>query len=294
MRRLLALVVVFAALSLALGLFVELPRTEDTVGNIEEARPLLLPHELELIANLSYRPGMAIFVGKDNSTKGRWMNTYGSYAHILPDPPVKQIPIPVGNFSTPEMNSTFADYGWSTPQIAGLAYYKALPPYWDEYQSLSPSINYTLHGTLLRRGDKLIQYPVFEWSWSERLAERDSRAVSSLTDSRKWLACWFDGGERGFPSRSYLNMTLQFPDGFFILSLYFCDVERTGRTGQEIYLTNGSIILTHVRIEGAEFDEGIYAKFAVAGPMRLTIHIVKDKDSSNAVLSGVFVDRVDR
>jgi hypothetical protein len=256
-------------------------------------------------------PGTVFYLGKDTVTQGDWQNAvgspigvYGSYAHILPNPPRTGIEIPVGNFSVPVGGYTWTDYGWTSTQKAGLPWNRTDPPYWDEYVSLEPKINYTLNGTLHDMPDiGLIQWPVFEWGWDD-FNSSDVRAAHFKTyvdpsgGPGTRLTCWDDGGERdgafpGIDSEGYFNVTLEFPQGVFMLSLYAYDKERVQRPNQTITITNeeGAVLASGI-MEGTEFDEGIYLQFVVCGPTTIIVTVQRGVESINAVLSGIFVDKL--
>jgi len=251
-------------------------------------------------------PGTVHYLGKDIVTKGDWQNAvgspigvYGSYAHILPNPPRKLLEIPVGNFSVPVGGFTYTDYGWTPNQISGLPFNRTDPTYWDEYVSLDPKINYTLKGTLYNMpGIGLIQYPVFAWAWDEfnssdpRAAHFKTHVVDAGGPGTR-LTCWDDGSERGFPSDGYFNVTLEFPKGNFMLSLYAYDKSIAGRPNQTFYITNEiGEILASAEMRDLEFDGGIYHSFVVCGPTTIIVHVKKGPASINAILSGIFVDKL--
>ncbi len=279
---------------------------------------------------LSLKPGVVFYLGKDTVTQGNWTNAkgspigvYGSYAHILPNAPVGEyIEVVLGSFSAPAGPYTPGDllnppYNWTVSQVRGLPYHMANPPYWDEYVSKYPLINYSLTGTFYNG----IQYPAFEWLWHEKYDDSYKTdpygQVWNTTDPR---ACWFntttvrngtwiggpgtrltswdDGSERGFPLNGYLNITLEFPAGYFILSIYAYDYEREingkdWRPSQTVYITDAAgKILASGKMSGTEFDEGIYLHFLVCGPTKIIVHVVKDEASINVTVSGIFVDKV--
>lgn len=250
--------------------------------------------------------GTVYYLGKDTITKGNWTNAvgspigvYGSYAHILPNSPQTWYEIPVGNFSVPVGNFDWYSYGWTSTQIAGLPYNRTDPPYWDEYASLMPKINYTLLGTLYNMSDVgVIQYPTFDFAYDE-FNSSDPRAAYFMTNvlgaggPGTRLTSWDDGGERGFPSYGYFNVTLSFPNEVFMLSLYAYDLERSVRDNQMIYITNttGAVLASGI-MQGTDFDEGEYLQFIVQGPTTIVVQVQKSASSSNAVLSGIFVDKL--
>lgn len=253
-----------------------------------------------------YHPGTVFYLGKDNITKGDWQNAvgspigvYGSYAHILPNPPKKRIEIPVGNFDIPVGGFSYTDYYWTQSQINGLPFNKTDPPYWDEYVSKWPNVTYQLTGSLYYDETiGFIQWPVFEWAWDD-FNSSDIRAAHFKTfpPNVTRLTCWDDGSERDnvFPitSPGYFNITMGFPSGVFMLSLYVYDRENGQRDNQTIYITdlNGNI-LDFATMNGTEFDGGMYVQFIVCGSTTIVVHIKKSPTSINALLSGIFVDKL--
>ena len=79
-----------------------------------------------------------------------------------------------------------------------------------------------------------------------------------------------------------------------MLSLYAYDKERFSRPNQTISITNESgEILASAVMEGSEFDEGIYLQFLVCGPTTVIVHVMRGPESNNALLSGIFVDKLE-
>jgi hypothetical protein len=246
---------------------------------------------------------MVFYLGTDNRTKGNWTNAvgspigvYGSYAHILPNPPTMGLQIPVGQFEIPVGQWTYTDYGWTNLQTLGLPLNKTNPPYWDEYVSLTPAVTYYLNGTLYYNPTiGWIQYPVFEWTWENNFNSTDPRAAvfQVCSNGGRRLTCWDDGGERGFPSNGYFNVTLSFPEGCFMLSLYAYDMERKQRDNQTITITNmtGSVLASGI-MRGQDFNEGVYLQFLVHGPTTIIVQVDQSPASINALLSGIFVDKL--
>jgi len=212
-------------------------------------------------------------VGEDSLTQGDWIGTYGGMGYTL--------------------------CAWNSPYRTAL--------WWDASYDVSSGLlaaSYTVTAKVyswthfMLTGELEIQYPVFEWAWGGWGAT-DPRACHFKTEIEDVggpgvrLTCWDDGSERGFPDNGYLNVTLSFPDGTFMLSLYAYDYERWARTSETIYVTDESgALLDSVTIRGTDFDEGIYVQFMVQGPTTIVVHVVKDAESVNAVLSGIFVDKV--
>ncbi|MCJ7771036.1 hypothetical protein MUP37_05615 [Candidatus Bathyarchaeota archaeon] len=249
---------------------------------------------------------IATYLGKDIVTKGDWthavgspLGTYGSYAHILPNPPVTETQVPVGNFSVPVGNFTYYDYNWIPSQIAGLPFNRTAPPYWDEYVSLSPPVTYFLTGNQVIIPEiGLVKYPVFEWAW-DNFNSSDIRACVFKTNvpgaggPGTRLTCWDDGGERtSSPLKGYFNITMSFPAGQFMLSLYAYDKEGGSRDNQIIYITDTSGgILSTATMSGTDLDGGIYEQFVIYGPTTVVVQVSKSLTSLNALLSGIFVDK---
>jgi hypothetical protein len=281
--------------------------------------------------------GSVKWFAEDTATGGDWyfnpigspIGVYGSYAHILPNPPAKFLEIPVDKFSAPvgfdlSNSSTWPilnspPYNWTGSHVAGLGYYKANPPYWDEYVSNLPAVTYYVTGTKYVPnpiyGVNYVQYPVFEWSWNDMHDKpvQDPREVYYSTYDQWKLATWDDGGERSGPRHGYMNFTLNFPEGRFLLSLYAYDYEKylagnpAARDSQEyrIYDRNGNL-LDSKRISGEVFDNGVYEIFEVVAPScgyNITVQVFNDgghypngpyppEHTINIVLSGIFVDKI--
>jgi len=79
------------------------------------------------------------------------------------------------------------------------------------------------------------------------------------------LTCWDDGSERDtrdgmsddIHSEGYFNVTLEFPEGKFMLSLYAYNYERDHRPNQTIIIVGESgDVLASAIMDGTEFDEG--------------------------------------
>lgn len=278
--------------------------------------------------------GSVAWYYEDTITGGDWyfnpigspINKYGSYAHILPNPNGTG-QIPIGSFSVPmgfdlSNSSTWPllgdpPYNWTSLQIAGLLKYNSTwplllnSPYWDEYVTQIPPVTYYVNGTEFTVNSSFtIYYPVFEYNWTAwDTIQTDHRQVyyTGLTGCGPgpggWFyASWDDGGERCQPERGYMNFTLHFPMGVYLLSLYAYDFERGQRDSQEYRIYNeAGMLLAVKRINGTKFDEGVYEIFRVfAPPAGLTIIVQVYNDgvhhadplvgTYNVVLSGIFVD----
>jgi len=288
--------------------------------------------------------GTVKWVAEDKITQGDWLfdpigspiGVYGSYAHILPNVPVKQTEIVIGNYSVPIGDNYSAlsapPYNWTPSQIAGLAFNKSNPPYWDEYVSDSPLVTYFVNGTY-----GPVQYPAFEWAWAGwNLTPIDSQFwwqedFSGKMDTR---AAWYTqfipgtgggpgyrlvaydcGGERSQPLHGYVNVTMFFPQGAYLLSLYAYDFEKYQRFSElyRIYDSTGTKLLASKQISGTIFDNGVYEIFKVVAPsggLTIIVQVYNDAGHDvlyklpngtwafpsdktlNVVLSGIFVDKI--
>jgi hypothetical protein len=266
-----------------------------------------------------------MFYHEDTVTGGDWphpldspVGTYGSYARILPNPDGNYEQAR-GPFSVPlgfdlSNSSTWAllkdpPYNWSDTQIGGLPFYQMDSPYTDEYVTQSPPVTYYLNGTeYLVPEDGTILYPAFEWNWTDwHSTQTDGREVyynnASGTCAIGWkYNAWDDGGERCQPVHGYFNVTMHFPNGTWLLSLYGYDYE--GERDSEQYLIydgTGSTLLASARVNGTVWDNGVYETFSVVAPedgLDIVIQVYNDAGHDenytigtyNVLLSGIFVD----
>lgn len=264
------------------------------------------------VTHAAYNP--VSWVHEDTLTKGNWypsaigspIGRYGSCAYILPNPPVTFIQVPIGNFSVPIGGYTDLPnppYNWTPNQYSGLPFWKPNSPYWDEFQSNIPKFTYFTNGTFYDPSKVRIQYPTFEWAWEDPQTSQgsDARRVYYPIAKMWRLAIWDDGGERSFPIHGYMNFTMFFPQGMYLLSLYAYDYEHTSRKSEEyrIYDATGTQLLASKQISGTIFDEGVFETFNVTAPFGgLTIKLQVYDDAGhpdnnvNVLLSGIFVDCV--
>jgi hypothetical protein len=254
-------------------------------------RALLTPEEEKIYnATLLSHSESVYYLGRDRETKGDWIGVYGSYAHILPNPPVKAVTVPIGNYTVPSGSCTLQDLGWADFQVRGLPYYKQNPPYWDEYKTLNPPVTYRIDGTKYLSKTDQIQYPAFEWAQDEYSIDDRRIPESPLLFQKRLATSWVDGSDRGFPSNGYFNITLVFPKGAYLLSLYAYDHERV-RSTEQIVVSDLTQVLNSTIIE-EEFHEGVYLKFAIFSTSNIVVQVIRGSSSVNAILSGVFIDRL--
>ncbi len=277
--------------------------------------------------------GTVNWFAEDTITKGDWyfnpvgspIGVYGSYAYILPNPPTNYDEINIGPFSTPIgfdfSNSTSwwilqsPPYNFTWEQVLGLGFYKPDPPYWDEYWSQVPNVTYYVNGTRYIPNPiyntSYVQYPVFEWAWNTMhsfVSGQDPREAYYPQLGQWRLACWDDGNERCGPFHGYMNFTMFFPEGRYLLSLYAYDYEMFSRDSQEyrIYDTEGNLLASK-QISGQSFDEGVFEDFEVIAPecgFTIVVQVYNDAGhvpfgypypedrTNNILLSGIFVDKI--
>lgn len=295
---------------------------------------LLLPASVALlllvafgssVLSISGSQGSVYWFAEDTKTKGDWLfnpvgspiGRYGSCGHILPNSPKTGTEIPMGNFSVPiggYGNLPNPPYNWTVDQTNGIPFYKANPPYWDEYVPDDSGVMYHVNGTrFIPPTGGVVQYPGFEYAWADfHASQTDPREVwynttiPSIGGPGWRLASWDDGGERCQPTHGYLNFTLAFPkQGRYLLSLYAYDYERFSRWSEEyrIYNKTDMTLLATKEINGTVFDEGVYESFMVnvpAGGLTILVQVYNDAGhvaepfppdrTNNVVLSGIFVD----
>ncbi len=229
------------------------------------------------------------WVGEDTLTKGDWLHPkanplgdcqYGKYAFILPNPPRTHYQIAIGNYTVPIggiVDLPDPPFSWTQEQVDNLDAWRAEPPYYDEFVSQIQGFSYYINGTRIFPGEPpYIQYPAFEFAWKDwDTSQTDPREVyftRSIPDTGNgpgWrLTCWDDGGERCQPVHGYFNVTLCFPMGAYVLSLYAYDYETTSRYSEEyrIYDETGTQLLASKQIAGTVFDGGVYEIFRVNAP----------------------------
>ena len=234
------------------------------------------------VAPVNAIPDPVTWFAEDTTTKGNWYPTaagspigvYGSYAYILPNPPLIRVEVPVGDYSFPvggysELPSP--PYSWTGSQIGGLQYWDTHPPYpsdapyCDEYWSKIPEVTYEAIGTRIDLG---IPFP--------------PRELIDVIDGTSYIraAC----GWRG----TTITLTLSLPAGSQLLSLYILDYDTTAR--RETITVSDGVGVSATKIVNYQFDGGLYENFFVyltsAGTVTVTITWTA---GANAVVSGVFL-----
>jgi hypothetical protein len=262
------------------------------------------------------------WLSEDTTTKGNWVNTYGSYAYILPNTPcgASFIEVPLGCFSKPccycgcgynLKNLQNPPYSWTYSQYLGLTqgYWKASSPYWDEYFSAKPKITYTLEGTRT----KFVQYPTWAWSWGNGTQTQTDPRECYYPKASYWkLACWDDGGDRGTPLHGWFDINLVIPKGNWKLSVYAYDYEMWSRSTQlYIIMDSSGHTLATKQIGGTAFDNGVYETFQIScsANTQITMRVYNDAGTApilgspsdypqdktlNVLVSGVFLDATGR
>ena len=216
--------------------------------------------------SLASTPCSVTWFAEDTVTKGDWyynpvgspIGVYGSYAYILPNPPVNRTEVPIGNFSVPVGGfSELPDppYSWTSSQMAGLPYHKPNPTYWDEYYSQTPEVLYNVEGTRICT---------------------DSRALTDGTYRK--AACYFGDS---------FSVDIDLTSGTYQLSMYLIDWDSYARA--EITALTSDGVTTSVVVE--DFHEGVYEKFFVHIPTDQTVTLTITKtEGANGLISGIFLD----
>jgi hypothetical protein len=275
-----------------------------------------------------YATSPVTYYAEDTITGGNWTNaigspvhTYGSYARILPNPnglfqqAIGSFSYPTGYFTNHTLLEN-APFNWTVGQVLGLQWYQPNSPYTDEYVNAtppgSPPVLYFINGTTFTTGTTppIVQYPAFEWNWSGfDTTQVDHREVyynnaSGTCGVGYRYACWDDGGERSQPVNGYINITMHFPNGTWLLSLYSynsvgLDAALRESEVYNIYDATGTTLLASKQVSGSSWNNGVYEIFSVTAPLSgLTIIVQVYNDlghptpNLNVLLSGIFVDRL--
>lgn len=213
------------------------------------------------------------WLAEDTITQGDWyfdpegspIGVYGSYAYILPNPPVTKVEVVVGDFSVPIGGySELPDppYNWTSSQIDGLAHHEPNPPYWDEYWSESPEVEYYVSGT-------------------EICLEPRGLVNTENDDEMTRASVWWHPTEVEFD----LDLTA----GTYLLSFYLLDWAEAGRT-QDITVTHATDPTVTGTGSASDFANGKYENFFVYLTAAATLDVEIEKTGpSNAVVSGVFL-----
>jgi hypothetical protein len=155
-----------------------------------------------------------------------------------------------------------------------------------------------------------------EWAWNtmhDFVGGQDPREAYYPSLNQWRLACWDDGAERCNPKDSYMNFTLNFPEGTYLLSFYAYDYEKlqpghiAARDSQEyrVFSDNGTLMTTR-RISGIAFDDGVYEIFkvnAVDESCTFVVQVYNDgghystkprppEHTINTLVSAIFVDKL--
>ena len=135
--------------------------------------------------------------------------------------------------------------------------------------------------------------------WSSAPAAGDRSVLLEPDGTTRTQAVFDDHGEvRPLGKGPGFRLRLRVPEGRFLLSLYFFEVDWIQYRGYSIRVLDDSAdgasesakpLLVETRVE--DFLRGKYKRFAVLGPQKLLIAIDREM-SPNAVLSGIFLDRL--
>jgi tetratricopeptide (TPR) repeat protein len=129
--------------------------------------------------------------------------------------------------------------------------------------------------------------------WQSSMPTRRNRSI--LLEPNGWKrtgACLDDHGEvRPLGEGPDLHLGLSVPDGPFLVSLYFFEVDWIQYRDYQIRVLEAETDRELLQMHAADFLKGIYKRFAVYGPVELRI-VIERGLSPNAQTSGIFVDRL--
>ena len=199
------------------------------------------------------------YLGEDRATLGDWRRRYGNYGYIL--------------------------CGWN--------YEKDLTStVWPGKPFSKKRRDASAYAVRILPGDDYAR----SWIGAKRTTDPRVLCVGEGKTLKRRYACWDDHGEvHPFDERGPdLFVDLNIPKGDFVLSFYLLDYDWYNGEHPRIL----SILLLD-RDSGSplalaptgRFGEGVYQRFYVKGPRKLTARINKHR-SPCAVVSGVFLDRL--
>ena len=129
-------------------------------------------------------------------------------------------------------------------------------------------------------------------SWlSTAPAERDRSVLLEPSGLRRTPAALDDHGEvRPLGEGPDLHIGISIPDGSFLLSLYFFEIDWIQYRAYRIKLVaDGKKPRILAETTASDFFRGKYKRFVVMGPVKLRI-IIERGQSPNAQISGIFLD----
>jgi len=122
----------------------------------------------------------------------------------------------------------------------------------------------------------------------------DGRVLWAPTGKRRIASSWDDHGEvHKLGQGPNLHVDLSVPDGTFMLSLYFFEIDWIQYRDYQlkIFITKEGKREKAATVRVSDFFDGVYKRFAVAGPAKLRIAIERGQ-SPNAIVSALFLDPV--
>lgn len=129
--------------------------------------------------------------------------------------------------------------------------------------------------------------------WQSSMPARRNRTI--LLEPNGWKrtgACLDDHGEvRPLGEGPNLHLGLSVPDGPFLVSLYFFEVDWIQYREYQIRVLEAETERELLQMHAGDFLKGIYKRFVVYGPVELKI-VIERGLSPNAQTSGIFVDRL--
>lgn len=122
----------------------------------------------------------------------------------------------------------------------------------------------------------------------------DGRVLWAPTGNRRVAASWDDHGEvYKLGQGPNLHIDLSVPDGTFMLSLYFFEIDWIQYRDYRltVFISKGGKQQKAATVRVADFFDGVYKRFAVGGPAKLRIAIERGQ-SPNAIVSALFLDPI--
>lgn len=125
-------------------------------------------------------------------------------------------------------------------------------------------------------------------------ADRDRSVLLEPNALKRTPGSYDDHGEvRPLGKGPDLHLHVSVPDGRFMLSLYFFEIDWIQYRAYRIHIfaggANGQPL---VQTEASNFLKGKYKRFAVIGPAKLLV-VIERGQSPNAEVSGVFLDKLE-
>lgn len=131
-------------------------------------------------------------------------------------------------------------------------------------------------------------------AWLSRMnTVADDRALQTPEGQSRIASVWDDHGEeKKMGEAPGLLIDLNLPDGLCLLSLYFFEIDWPQFRDYKLLLLSRETKKPVLATTAGHFFGGTYKRFALSGHRKITIQI-DTLTSPNAVLAGLFIDRLD-